>query len=361
MSLPRFLPWHAATWNALRALSARGVHAVLLHGLRGIGKKSVGFDFAQSLLCERRGNDGLACRRCPACLMMEVSSHPDFRFVVPDAMAALKPGRPAEEDDVEPETEGVADSGEGPEGKPKRASREIRIDQVRALGSWATIATHRGGTRVALLAPAELLNAAAANALLKLLEEPPAATVFLLTSDAIDEVTPTIRSRCVLVRVERPAPAESLAWLAEQGIDDPASALAAAGGAPIAALEEHGSAAANAEGRKLLLDLLARGTTLTAAEVAHRIPRDIVLAPALGVIQRWCVDLLLYRAAGRVQYHPRHQATIAHVAANAHTERLWEWLRSLGRLQSVRDHPLNGRLVVEAMMLEYLATLSEKP
>jgi DNA polymerase-3 subunit delta' len=52
MALIRRLPWHAATWSALQPLHERGVHAVLLHGASGIGKKSLALDFAQAMLCE---------------------------------------------------------------------------------------------------------------------------------------------------------------------------------------------------------------------------------------------------------------------------------------------------------------------
>jgi DNA polymerase III subunit delta' len=91
---------------------------------------------------------------------------------------------------------------------------------------------------VVVLAPAEAMNAVAANTLLKMLEEPPPATMFVLVSDALDDVLPTIRSRCVLVKVPVPEAAACLAWLAEQGVADPAAALALASGAPLAALAE---------------------------------------------------------------------------------------------------------------------------
>ncbi len=347
LTLPRRLPWHDGAWAALRALQQRGVHALLLHGARGIGKKSLGFDLAQAALCERPLDNGRACGQCTGCVLIEAGSHPDFRFVLPDAMSELRPGHAIEED----ENEAHPDADE-PE-KGKRASREIRIEQVRALADFATVATHRGEGRVILLAPAETLNAPAANALLKLLEEPPDRTLFVLVSDALDELPPTIRSRCVLVRIEAPAPQAALAWLAAQGVPDPEGTLAATGGAPLAALDIASGAALDPEVRGLLLELLEHGDTLEAAQVARRIPREVPLAPALALLQRWSWDLVACREAGAVRYHPRQRAGIARLARRATADGLWRWARALERAQASREHPLNARLALESLLLQY--------
>ena len=355
LTLPRHLPWHEESWSALQALKRRGVHAILLYGARGIGKKSLGFDLAQSALCEQPSEDGHACGRCTGCVLMEAGSHPDFRFVLPDALRALRPGHTSDEDADEDET-GAAEATE--KEKPTRVSREIRIDQVRALTDFAVVGTHRGGGRVVLLAPAEALNAPAANALLKLLEEPPAQTLFVLASDALDELPPTIRSRCVLVRVAAPTKEVSLAWLAGQGVIDADAALAAAGGAPLAAVEVAAGILFGPDQQALLLELLEHGDTRDAAEIARRIPREMPVAAALAMMQRWCWDLLGFRAAGRVRYHPTRQAAIVRLSRKASTEKLWRWAESLVRAQASRDHPLNGRLVLESILLQYLGCVA---
>lgn len=352
MSLPRRLPWHAAAWDALLSLKDRGTHAVLLHGMRGIGKKSLGFDFAQAALCERPLPDGRACGKCSSCRLMEAGSHPDFRFVLPDALGTLRPGHASEEtegDDGRTETE--------PGDKATRASREIRIDQVRALSDFANLATHRGGLRVVLLAPAEALNPPAANAMLKLLEEPPAQTLFLLVTDSVDELMPTIRSRCVLVRTEAPPWEIAVEWLAGQGVAAAETALAEAGGAPLLALQAVGGAV-EAEWRQRLLEALAGGDGSDAAEIVRRVPREVAVAPALAVMQRWCWDLLGYRSAGRVRYHRSHQTAIARLAGKASDDGLWAWAAALTKAQASSEHPLNARLVVESMLLQYRSSFA---
>lgn len=348
MVLMRRLPWHGAAWAALRSLHARGVHAVLLYGAAGIGKKNLALDFAQALLCESPDAQGYGCGACRGCVLAAAGTHPDLRVVVPDAMAALRGHDAAADDDAEAEP-GAADHREG----AKTPSREIRIEQVRELADFVGTTTFSGGVRVIVLAPAKSLNPASANALLKMLEEPPPATRFLLVSDSADDVLPTIRSRCVLQRVETPDTRLALQWLHEQGVDDPQTQLAAAGGAPLAALEESEQQVDQAT-RALLLAMLAQGSNLAPAEVAARVPRTLPLPAAIALFQRWGWDLLAYRAAHRVRYHPGHKASIARIADASTTPDLLAWLRSLGWMRATSEHPLNSRLSIEAALLSYI-------
>lgn len=359
MALIRRLPWHRAAWSALRSLHARDVHSILLYGAAGIGKKSLALDFAQSLVCESPAAGGEACGVCNGCTLALSGNHPDLRIVVPDTMAEIRGPEAGGDEaaDASPEADD-GDRGSPREGRDtaKKPSREIRIDQIRDLAGFFGISTHRGGARVVVLAPAESLNEESANALLKMLEEPPPATRLVLVSDSLDEVLPTIRSRCVLQRVAAPDHAVALQWLREQGVDDPEERLAAAGGAPLAALGDAKRQLDDAT-RSRLLALLAQGAALPPGEVAAAIPRVLPLSAAVTLFQRWGWDLLAYRVAERVRYHPRHKASIARIAQAATIEALLGWLRSLGPMQATSDHPLNQRLVVEAALLSYIEAL----
>lgn len=350
---PRRLPWLEASWPLLLPLAARGVHAVLLHGAPGVGKKSLALDFAESLLCTAPQADGRGCAACEECRLTAAFSHPDLRWVLPQVLAErLLP--PEQDDDERAADSTVAESGES-EGKPARASREIRVDQVRALSDFLGIAAYRGGQRVVLVAPAEAMNAVAANTLLKMLEEPPPSTMFVLVSDSLDDVLPTIRSRCVLVQVPTPAADACIRWLAEQGVADPEAALALASGAPLAALGEGGDPKAPMpDAITALYRLLERGPALTAAQIAAGIGRDPAVPAIVRRMQCWALDLLQYRTRASVRYHPRHSAVIGKLAAVVYERELWRWLDALKTASSARDHPLNPRLVIESLLAGYL-------
>jgi DNA polymerase-3 subunit delta' len=339
------LPWQQELWRQLIDWRDRLPHALLVHGARDIGKRHLVAAYAQLLLCETPASDA-ACGHCASCQLLAADNHPDLRWLVPEADMVARD----EDGDGEAPEEGSAGAG-----RARKPSREILIDQVRAIGDFLALSSHRGGRRVVIVAPVEALNGPAANALLKMLEEPPAGAVFLAVSDELDAVLPTIRSRCVLLRATAPSRPQALAWLREQGVDDAEERLDEAGGAPLGLVQD------DAQGRRLddelrdaLLAVLARGPAATVADAVASVPKDIPVAAAIRLFQRWGWDLLAERAAQHVRYYPRHKRTLATLARAVEPARLAEWLAALGEAQAVSDHPLNARLAVEQALLGYI-------
>jgi DNA polymerase-3 subunit delta' len=187
-----------------------------------------------------------------------------------------------------------------------------------------------------------------------MLEEPPPATVFVLISDALDDLLPTIRSRCVLVQVPVPDAGACLPWLAGQGVAEPAAALALASGAPLAALADASDGSLPPEASTALYRMLERGPAVSAAQIAVGIGRDPAVAACVRLMQCWAVDLILYRARGSVRYHPLREASIRQLAASARAEGLWRWTDALRNASAAREHPLNARLVIESLLATYI-------
>jgi DNA polymerase-3 subunit delta' len=204
--------------------------------------------------------------------------------------------------------------------------------------------------RVVVLYPAEALNVAAANALLKTLEEPPSGVVFLLASARIDRLLPTIISRCRQWPMGTPSPQAAQAWLATQGIADASALLAEAGGAPLAAL-----ALAGDDSRALrdwTLAQLAAGAACDAfacGETLQKLPVPLVL----GWLQRWLYDLLAERTASRPRYFPQAGAALSRCAAALDPAALARYMKTVTRQRAVENHPLNARLVFEELFLGY--------
>lgn len=337
------LPWQHELWAQLVGWRERLPHALLLHGGRGIGKCQLMKAFAQLLLCESPA-DTAPCGRCAGCQLLAADNHPDLRWLTP---AASMPDR----DDAE-----VNDDGAQAASKAAKPSREIVIDQVRKTSDFLSISSHRGGRRVVLLFPAEALNAPAANALLKVLEEPPPGAVFLAVSDQLDAVLPTILSRCVLLRAPIPSPAQALQWLRSVGVDRAEAKLAEAGGAPLGIGDEAGldqRQTLDPVLQEALIKLLSRGSALTGAQIVSTVPKDIAVAPAIRLLQRWGWDLLAERLAGRVRYYPQYQRQFATLSRAIEPSRVVDWAAALAQTQAVSDHPLNARLVVESALLGY--------
>ncbi len=324
----------------LQSMRARLPHALLLSGPAGIGKRVLAEYFAQSLLCENLAASGEPCDQCAACHWFADGNHPDYRAVLPEA---LQP-------ESAPPGDATTDASNEAFGtKSKTApSKVIKIGQVRALDGFFNIGTHRAGRRVVVVYPADSLNVDAGNALLKTLEEPPANTLFLLVTSRINDVLPTIRSRCAKLPLGRPAPARTLAWLAAAGVRDPESALAEAGGAPLAAA----IADPDADFRETLLGALAGERAIDPIALAEKCEK--AGATNLCVwLARWTSDLVLCESGLDVRYHPSQERALKAAAKRMHAAALHAYYRRLMRMRRVSEHPLNARLFAEELLIDY--------
>jgi DNA polymerase-3 subunit delta' len=321
-------PWLQPVWERLAARRAALPHALLIRGRSGLGKTLLARRFAKGLLCDRPAADGAPCNQCPACGWFEHGNHPDFRQVEPEALAAPEPG-------------------DEPPAKAESLSKQIRIDQIRALQGFLAVGTHRGGLRIVLIRPAEAMNMATANALLKSLEEPGPKTVFLLVSSDPQRLLPTIRSRCQGVEVH-PAPTDAaLEWLRAAGVRAPEAGLAFAGNAPLDVLEQVESWPL----RERLLGELARADfgALAAAD------RCAGVEPAMLVetLQKWLHDLARVRLGQRPRYHPGHDNVLRQLCTTMAPRALLGFGRELARARAVVQHPLNPRLFMEDLFIRY--------
>lgn len=337
-------PWQQTAWTRLQQMRERMPHAILFHGPAGIGKADFIETFAQALLCENVQADGHACGACASCGWFVQHNHPDYRRVRPEAL----------------EDEPAAEGEEGGDGdkkskSTKAPSKEIKIEQIRNLADFMNISTHRQGLRVVVLYPAEALNMPASNALLKTLEEPPPGTVFLLASNGLDRLLPTILSRCRKFALPMPDHAAALAWLEEQGVPDADSWLREEGGAPLAARSqaENGSR----EELEALLHFLARPSAENALRNAEKLSKT-PLSALVAWQQRWLYDLLSMKLSGVVRYYPRYQKELAALAGNVHTGNVLRAVKSANERRAVADHPLSAKLFVEDMLLDYTSCCS---
>ena len=333
--------WQSASWQRLQEMRARLPHAILFHGEAGTGKADFIEAFAQSLLCENVQPDGFACGTCVPCGWFSQHNHPDYRRVRPEAL----------EDEMPTDGEDGADAGKKTKAS-KTPSKEIKIEQIRQLADFMNISTHRQGLRVIVLYPAEALNMPASNALLKMLEEPPPGTVFLLSSNSLDRLLPTILSRCRKFALPMPDNAEALAWLKKQGLSDADSWLREQGGAPLAALAQ--SESGNREELEALLHMLARPSVEAALKTADKLSK-LPLGALVSWQQRWLYDLVSYKLSGRIRYYPRYQKEVAALAGSVHTAKLLLAIKSINERRAIADHPLSPKLFVEAMLLDYTA------
>ena len=195
-------PWLLAQTRQL--LLQRG-HAWLLHGPAGLGQYTLGLAMVRGWLCEAP-QLGMACGQCAACHAVDVRTHADLCVLMPETLA-LELAWPLDE-----KAQREIDE------KKRKPSREIRVDAVRDAVEFSQRTSARGQGKAVLVYPAERMNAESANALLKTLEEPPGHVRFVLACEAVHQLLPTVRSRCMSHTMTWPGTDEALAWLQEQGL-----------------------------------------------------------------------------------------------------------------------------------------------
>ena len=172
-------PWQAQVWRRLTADLTNLPHALLLAGVNGLGKMDLALQLAQLLLCHAPNQAAAApCSACSACRLIAASTHPDLLVL--------------------------------------RSEQRILLPDIHRLRQFLQLTSHLGGAKVVVLARAETMNLAAANALLKILEEPPPRKFILLTTANLSLIPATVRSRCITVPLRAPAPADLMEWLRHQ-------------------------------------------------------------------------------------------------------------------------------------------------
>lgn len=337
-------PWQNNVWRLINQDNKRLPHALLIYGRAGTGK----YDFAQylsrSLLCPNRflasnlNQPGHACGACSSCNWFNDESHPDFRL-------------------LSPEQESESEDESAPAKKTKKKT-QISVSQIRDLSSFLSLTSHRsGGLRVILVHPAEALNLASANALLKMLEEPAEGVIFILVAHQLQRLLPTIISRCQKINMPIPDEIQALTWLNKQGVQNVKQQLAYSDGSPIKVFAEQVQFSQLTE----IWRLLALGDKLQAHIAA---PALIASSVETGIIalQKWLYDIVTMRLTHQVRYHAMHTNTLQALAEKVNLTQLLQLQKKVDALRKLALHPLNHELQMESLLLEYARLfMSRKP
>ncbi|MEQ4675435.1 DNA polymerase III subunit delta' [Providencia vermicola] len=199
-------PWLNEPYRQMIAAyqSGRGHHALLLHSISGNGADALCYGISRWLICQNR--DGMkSCGECHSCRLMLAGTHPDYHVI-----------------------------------EVEKGKSTVSVDAVRKLIETLSSHAQQGGSKVVYIPSTDALTDAAANALLKTLEEPAKDTYFLLASEKQENLLATIRSRCLSHFLPAPDSQIALYWLQKQKpnlvMDNAVTALKLCQGAPVAAL-----------------------------------------------------------------------------------------------------------------------------
>jgi DNA polymerase-3 subunit delta' len=326
---PEHLPWLRATWQRLWSAHRRDRlgQALLLSGPAGIGKRSLAARLAQALLCRAPDGDGGPCGSCADCRLIAAGTHPDS--------IRLRPG---------------IDDPDSPSN-----SREIRVDQVRALCDQQSRTPNRGSCKILAIVPADAMNPMAANALLKTLEEPVDSTLWVLVCEAPGRLPQTIRSRCWHLQLPMPPAHQALPWLAEHNSEtDWTLLLHWTHGAPLSALALVDSdlpkeRRARFEGFAAVA--LGERDPIAVADAWQRQEAAVVLTELAG----WVCDLLRLRVSPAAPYlgNPEQRPALTKIAAMLPPpagHRFHQQL--LTTIKGAGEVALNRQLLFESLLIQ---------
>lgn len=180
-------PWIKCAWLRLLGYLQQDKlpNALMIVGDSTLGGALLAETFTQSLLCMQRSDQGLACGECVPCKLLSTGNHPDYKLI-----------------------------------SKAPTSQGIGIDQIREISADLSLKPHFPGYRVVVVDDADSLTMPAFNAFLKILEEPPERTHFLLVSDSLNRLPVTIRSRCQKIWLVAPPKSVSISYLMNQGAND---------------------------------------------------------------------------------------------------------------------------------------------
>lgn len=309
-------PWLAAPWARLLATwrGGRLGHGLLFGGTPGLGQGVLALRLAAVLLCEAPNDEG-ACGECRGCRLRLAQTHPDIRQV-----------------SLLPREDG-------------RLKTEIGVEQIRELSAWFSLTPQFGRAQVAVVDPADKLNTAAANALLKTLEEPAPGRYLLLVADAPQRLPATVRSRCQRFELALPSIDEARSWLQAQGHPPGAAvrALHFADGHPgeaLALLQEQGLQRCEEIGAQLAA--LAQGR-LSATTMAQQWLADGSAETRLHLLAR-----LLRRLGWQ-----RHGVGDDGLTVQTDFHKLAAWSRRVDQVRALYSAPLRHELLLIDLFQEW--------
>jgi DNA polymerase III subunit delta' len=346
-------PWLAAQRDTL--LRQRG-HAWLLHGPSGLGQYELALSLAQAWLCEAPGKQpgDAACGHCQSCHLIETRAHPDLAMLMPEVQM-LDLGWPLSE-----KAQSDIDD------KKRKPSKEIRVDAMREAIEFAQLTSGRGRGKAVVVYPAERMNVATANALLKTLEEPTGDVKFALATESAHQLLPTIRSRCQSFAMRWPSEDEAVQWLAAASATPDAAPSKGKGDGPSAtkATPQTIQAALQAAGGRPLdaLDLLADGRASVWAKIPIAMLNGNVAAlqdwspqAALDALQKLCHDIW----AVKIGANPRFFSA-ADLPKPPPARALSAWNQQLNALARSIDHTWKAELLIEDLVSQARLALNSR-
>jgi DNA polymerase-3 subunit delta' len=292
-------------------------HAILLYGAKGIGKKIFAINWIQSILCSNRDSEGLYCNQCNSCKLFNNQTHPDFFNIGQN------------EDEV-----------------------MISVATIRKAVDFISISAHIDKYKIVLIEDCNRLNINAANALLKIMEEPTDHALFVLVGNNINSILPTIKSRCFKFQLKTPDPKIAIEYLQQQKIDNLNFWVNFTNNCPLIEIK------LNTEQIDLFIEVLSRPNIDNIYTFSSEFDgKSIAYGFILEFFHKWISDLITYTVTNQVLYFKEFIANFTVLKEKIKVKKIFHLQEQLLFLISWDKHSLNYKLQIENFLFQYYNAL----
>jgi DNA polymerase-3 subunit delta' len=288
---------------------------ILIHGAVNSGADKLLHKIINLALCQAPINNE-PCGECSACKVFALENHPDYFHL--------------EAEELE-----------------ERKNATIKIEQIRRVIDFASTSVHLSKRKIIYLADAKQLNLNSANALLKILEEPPSNCLFIIYAANINRILPTILSRCFKYQLHLPTLEQALAVLPEQS-EENSFWLQYFDGEPFF------EAPFASEQLELFINGLQRPSIEMVFELSKNLdPKKLGMANLVDFMLKWLSDLLILKQGGVATYFTNEGSVPLSLLARLNLDKLFALQEELVFLREWSEHPLNHKLQFENLLFKY--------
>ncbi|MGE4597168.1 MAG: hypothetical protein AAEA78_04270 [Methylophilaceae bacterium] len=309
-------PWQLDTWVSLLSNKTRLAHAYIFHGNKGAGINRFTEAFVFSLICSTPNQKKFACGKCQDCIW-STTEHPDLKIIRPS------------------EINNKTDS--------------INVDSIREIKKLLELTSHKiDGKKIVVIYDAERLTMAASNALLKIIEEPPENTFFVLSTNNLSYIIPTIISRCLLLSLRKPNKEEALAYLSHTNNNNLLNHLSFYNHSPLEVIEEKEMQPTIS----LIIAELKKGKEINLIDININWLSN-GLSWTISFLQKWVYEIIVFKLTTKNNFFPHNTEDIKKLASMADLSKLLSYNKSLNQVKSISTKPINKDITLDSLIIEY--------
>ena len=308
--------WQEKAWIELNKSASKLHHAYLLIGPLGAGLERFANVFASSLICKNLTDSMQACGKCQDCQWLS-TEHPNLKVI----------------------------DNESEEG----ASKNISIESIRSIKKFVELSSHSiGGKKVILINNAESLTINAANALLKILEEPPENSYLILTAQNISSLLPTIVSRCLMFKAPTPSADDARSFLKAEGYENLSSQLPLFSNLPLDVIAHQ----SDSDIFTIMVNEFKKGGDFELMAIEPRwINGDF--RETISLFQKWLYDIFLFKMTKKHHFFESKKENIKKLSEAADITKLLNLLKSVNDIKLILNKPINKDISFDNLMVEY--------